>query len=62
MPEKLTPITIRIPERLKEIIDKTAKTQRRSINNQVIYMLEHAADHLGLFREESVPLKKKPQA
>jgi len=38
--EKLIPITIRIPEKIKKIIDEQALKERRSINNQIIYMLE----------------------
>jgi len=41
--EKLVPITIRIPEKMKKMIDEEALKERRSINNQIIYMLEQTA-------------------
>lgn len=37
-------ITIRLPDDLHEMIRELAEAERRSINNQIVMMLEHTPD------------------
>lgn len=45
--EELSPLSIRIPLSLRELIEQSARRQRRSLNQEVILWLERAAQDFG---------------
>lgn len=61
MPEKLIPITIRIPEAIKKKIDELSYSERRSVNNQIIYLLEEGMYLLGYYGDNSKSSLKDKQ-
>jgi hypothetical protein len=45
--EELSPLSIRIPRSLRELIEQSARRHRRSLNQEVILWLERAAQDFG---------------
>jgi len=45
--EELSPLSIRIPLSLRELIEQSARRHRRSLNQEVILWLERAAQDFG---------------
>jgi predicted HicB family RNase H-like nuclease len=43
--ERLVKVTIRIPDTLHERIVQLSRRDRRSLNSEIIVLLEDAADH-----------------
>lgn len=56
--KKIISLTIRIPEELKETLDKISHSEFRSLNNQIIYFLEMGTNNYWsshLFKKEQKP-------
>jgi hypothetical protein len=57
--EKSTSLTVRFPPRLYEAIKQLAKAERRSINGQIIFMLQHGTPGLGEIGENVIRIIEK---